>query len=161
MGFLSPNLPAGGAIQWLDPPAAPNWHASGWYGMIAAVAAILISLGVGWWRGESPSPAAPLQQHVNGNNVQEKEARPYPLKINKNRGLLPLGFVSNATSSLGNLINVSPLARLLSPTHYYDVLYSIHKLPKSNHFVVPLLAIPTSSTAHLKFGNIYVYFGSI
>ena len=109
--------------------------------MIAMVTAILISIGVGWWRGKSSSFAAPLQQHVDGNNVQEKEARPYSLKIKKNRGLLPLGFVSNATSSLVDLINVSPLARLLSPTRCYDVLYSIHELPKSNYFVVPLPAI--------------------
>ena len=104
MGFLSPNMPAGVAIQWPDPPAAPDWPTLGWYGIIAAVAATLISIGVDWWRGGSSSAAAPLQQHANGNNVQEKEARPYISKAHKNRGLLPLGFVSTAApdwSALG------------------------------------------------------------
>ena len=124
MGIHSPNLPAGVAIQWLDPPAALASPALGLYGMIATGAAILMSIVVSWWRVGLSSSTAPSLKHANGNNVQEKEAHPYSLKVHKNRGLLPLGFVSVGTLFLGHLSHVSQLV----PYDYCLLLAAISEL---------------------------------
>ena len=132
MGIHSPNLPARVTIQWLDPPAAlasPALGVYGLYGSIATGAAILMSIVVSWWRAGSSSSTAPLLHHANGNNVQEKEAHPYSLKVHKNRGLLPLGFVSVGTLFLGHLSHVSQLVPydycLLLAAVFRVMMYSI------------------------------------